>query len=285
MEKEQLSNTVKQFSPEYQSTLDEIDKISNLSQEEQGKYINERIKKLSDTAEKGEMSTRGKKVCNGFVGPDMLIRRNILVDPIVLDDPSLYQTMFETLKMFRGVEHMKDKTLRQLHIGLIQWTISKYFGNEIPYKETETENRNFYMERSGADSPEISISELKGKGFAVCAEKSSVAENLLVFSGLEAKLVVSTECRIPEEAEESGHYYNIILGPTQKFIYDPSNPKLVTNSNGKLINYNPAMYRISDEDYEKLMNGGAVTVVHVDTEVSDGIEKNIESRRVYGGVK
>lgn len=278
------SQPPKERSPEYIKTLAELERILSTPEEEQRDFVERRIAALSENAESGEMSHLGRGIHKGFLGPKMEIRRNMMVDPFVMDDQDLYADLLETARKFKGAEGWKEKSLREIMPNAIQWTLSKYFGNIAAGANTETQNREFYLDHTSADSPSISIKELKGKGFAVCAEKAAAAQNLLTFVGMETELIASSGCRIPAEAGEEAHYYILVHGPKGDMIYDPANPRLLLGKDGKLTSYGPAMYPITEEQSQRLTSGESITIEHVDDKMDEGGQRIPDkSNRLYTG--
>lgn len=281
------SQPPKERSPEYVKTLTELEKVLGTSKKEQLEFIEKRIAALSENAEAGEMSHIGRCIHKGFLGPKMEIRRNMMVDPFVLDDPDLYTDLFETIRKFKEAEGWKEKSLREIMPNAIQWSLSKYFGNIAAGPNTEIQNREFYLNHISTDSPSISIKELKGKNFAVCAEKAAAAQNLLTFVGIESDLIASSGCRIPAEADKKAHYYILVHWPKSDMIYDPTNPKLLFDKDGKLTSYGPAMYPITEEQSQRLISGESITIEHVDDKIDESgqrvPDKSNKSNRLYAG--
>ena len=88
----------KERSPEYIKILAEIESLSEATEEEQQEYIEKRLAVLTDSAESGEMSHIGRGIHKGFLGHQMEIRRNMIVDPFVMDDSDLYLDLFKIIK-------------------------------------------------------------------------------------------------------------------------------------------------------------------------------------------
>ncbi|MBI4057825.1 hypothetical protein HY405_00705 [Candidatus Microgenomates bacterium] len=274
----------KERSPEYVKILAELERVIGTTEKEQREYIEKRLTALAENAGSGEMSHIGRGIHKGFLGLKMEVRRNMMVDPFVMDDPDLYADLFETIRKFKRAEGWKEKSLREIMPNAIQWTLSKYFGNIAAGSNTEMQNREFYLDHTSADSPSISIKELKGKGFAVCAEKGAAAQDLLAFVGMESELIVSSGCRIPAEAGEEAHYYILVHGPKGDIIYDPTNPRLLLDKDGKLTSYGPAMYPITEEQSQRLISGESMTIEHVDDKIDEGGQRIPDkSNRLYAG--
>jgi hypothetical protein len=257
-----------------------------MSEEEQQAYIEKRTAALAENAESGEISNVGYNIHKGFLGPNMIIRRSMLVDPFVMDDPDLYAVFFETVEKLKEVVGWKEKSLREMIPSAIQWSLSKYFGNIAADSNTEIQNREFYLDHSTIDSLPISIKELKGKGLAICAEKAAAAQNLLAFVGLESELIVSSGCRIPAETEEGAHAYILVHGQKGDLIYDPTNPRLQFDKDGKFTSYSPAMYPITEEQSQRLLSGESVMIEHVDDKIDESGQRIPDkSSRLYAGPK
>ncbi len=283
----QLENKkIEKRNPDFLKILGEIDYFLEKPEEEQRNYIDKRVVFLSKNAESGEISHVGRDVYSGFIGQKMEIRRNIMVDPLVVDDSDLYRDLFEVIKKFKSTDGYKEKSLREIILIAIQWTLSKYFGNIVANSNTDIQNKKFYLDHSSAESPSVSIKELKGKEFAVCAEKAAAAQNLLAFIGMKSDIIASSRCRIPAEADEEGHYYILVHGPKSDMIYDPTNPRLLFDKEEKLISYGPAMYQITAEQVQHLLNGESVVVEHVDDKIEkDGQRISKKQSRIYAGPK
>ncbi|GEM_PF-1207077 len=277
---------VKERSPEYIKRLEEIERVMGEGEEEQRKYIKQRLEDLTNNSKAGEISHIGKRTHEGFLGPKMKIRRNMIVDPFVMDDPNLYVDFFETIQKLRKTKGWEEKSLKEIMPSATQATLSKYFGNIIGGTNAEANNREFYLDHTSADSPEISIKELKGKGIAVCAEKGAAAQNLLAFIGLESDFIASSNCRIPAEEKESAHYFILVHGPKADIIYDPTNPRMILDKDNNLVSYSPAMYPITEDQSKNLISGENVIVEHVDDKISDdGQRVPDKSNRLYARLK
>jgi len=267
---------------EYLKRLEEIEKILELSEEEQRNYIEERLKSLTANSKAGEISPLIETIHRGFLGLDMKIRHSIFVSPFVVDDPDIYLLFFNVIRRFREMEGWRGKSLRDIIPFAVQVTLSEYFGNAVGDASTERQNLEFYGDASW-EYDLISIKELKGKKIAICAEKAAVAQNLLAFVGLESELIVSNRCRIPEEDKYTAHMYIVIHGTDGYMIYDPTNPVLVSKE-GKLQSYLPAIYTITEEQYQELIKGGSIRVAHKDYKMSEnGQWIPVESNRIYAG--
>lgn len=249
--------------------------------------VNSRLEELTAVTEPRKFIIVSKPV-KGFLHPESEVSRSLIVDPFKVDDPDIYKDLIESFQEFKRSPAWEARTLREVAPFAIQRAIGKYFGNHFPTGNAEKVNRAFYMDRSDAFSEPFSIRELKGKNFAVCAEKSSVTQNLLAFLGYESELVATTKARLnsPEQDDQDGHMYNIISRGENHQIFDPTNPVLVKDENGSVRSVFPALYSIDEEKYQELMGGGQVQIVHNDRVFSEGKYINGPDKvRIYGGPK
>lgn len=270
--------------------LSQIDSFLSLEdgdekQEKTSEFIADRLKFLTESTTAKEFSIMSRPV-KGFLHPESNIRRNFIVDPFNVDDPEIYKMLLNTFGEFRSNPNWQGKTLREIAPYAILRTLGNYFGNHWATTNTEGNNRDFYLNRSGADSENIHLNEFKGKAIAVCAEKASVAQNLLSFLGYESELVASSDCRLESEEQDdkSGHMYNVITSGENHLIFDPANPTLIKNTDGSVYSASPAFYLIDQPKYDGLMRGGKVQITHNDGDW-DGKQttKGPDQIRIYGG--
>lgn len=143
--------------------------------------------------------------------------------------------------------------------NVIQDEINAYFGT------VKTVNREQYYMQNGKelteDSRICSMSEIKQKGIAECAEKTSVANNLLLLLNQMNMFLyeVSYMNSIVNMPKETGGHAYLGFSKTNKageknyIIYDITNPEIVSY-NGTDYLY-PAVYSLSSSEYESFLNG------------------------------
>ncbi len=267
--------------------VDDLLKIEDDAEraKEISEFIDDRLKLLTENSTPQTFSVMSKPK-RGFLYPESGIKRSFIVDPFLVDDPEIYKQVIETFKEFRANPDWQGKTLREIAPFAILRTIGNYFGNHWGTENTENNNRVFYMDRSGVDSEDIHMSELKGKKIAVCAEKAAAAQNLLSFLGYDSELIASSKCRLEslEKDDQGGHMYNLITSGDNHLIFDPANPTLLTKDDSSIYMAMPAFYPIDQDDYKRLMSGGQVEVTHNDR-TWDGQQTHMgpDQKRIYGG--
>lgn len=194
-----------------------------------------------------------KRKQKDFILPETEIKRQMFVDSFHINDPEIYDIL---IKQFKQIyEKRKNSQTRMILMNAIICGLGEYFGNYYGTHHTEEENRNFYMNQTD----DIDLSALKGKKIAVCIEKASVTHNFLKFFGVSSYLILSTNCEIG--GSEDAHAYIIFQTTKGKFIFDPTNSVLIEDSEGHVKHITPAIYKISDKEYEHIMHNDQNQVV------------------------
>lgn len=286
LQNSQSAETGEKPSRDYEKILSEIDSISAKPEvqktDEIQKFVQKRLEELTSNSRPRNLSVA--EFYQGFIHPESKTRRSFIVDPFRIDDPDIYSEFVQNISELKNMPGWDQRTTRELIPTAVLYTITKYFGNPVGTSDTESRNRQFYMDSTTSESQGISIKELKGRGIAVCAEKAAVCQNLLSFVGLDSTLIFSDKCQLEGE-KENLHAYNIIHTERGYFIFDPTNPEQHTKQDVKeLVNYLPVFYPITTEQYRDLQNGDSVEVSHTDyTVTSDGVRQPETLKRIYGG--
>lgn len=246
------------------------------NQKEIDALIQKRTSELAATATNTEYITYKKeRPHKGFISPETEVKGKIMYDGFHLDDPEIYTALIDGLKELKSAPGWKELDIKALAIPAVNYAVSKYFGSYEISSEQEKQNAAHYVD---LESP-CSVKEMKGRGIAVCAERAATAQNLLTFLGLESQLAMA-DCKLDPNQEEGPHAYNIVTGPNGHFIFDPTNPVVNEGADGQPI-YQPATYKISNEQYESLQNHQGIEVVHTNTKFMDGEQKPETSTRIY----
>ncbi len=269
----------------YQDVLKEIDVLlteENLEQQSKAieQYTNQRLAELTSVVKPVNISIQENPFYKGFIHPESKIKRSFIVDPFQLDDQEIYSHLIKNIGEIKASPGWNEKTTRVIIPTAVLYTVAKYFGNFVGYQDTDAKNREFYMDKTTTESDSVSIKELEGKGIAVCAEKAALSQNLLSFMGIDSTLVFSDKCQFDGE-KEGLHAFNIVHTENGFFIFDPTNPEQHRDAEGKLANYLPNFYPISNEQYQSLQESGTVEVQHKDYETVDGVSKAVDSKRIY----
>lgn len=98
----------------------------------------------------------------------------------------------------------------------------------------------------------FSIEDFKGKNIGMCTEFTIITNIVSSLFGIECYYVTGNYS-IGEM--QDAHAYNILHLADGYYILDTSNPHCLYNSSGRLVNCINTMKKISDEDFESLLNG------------------------------
>ncbi len=251
-------------------------------------FVLKRLRWLEGETKPTRLSVFNRTFYKGFIHPQTDVLRNEWSEALRLDDTQLYVTFLKVIDDVRKQPQWIERPLRDVVAAAMQETIGVYFGTFAGDTGTEKRNEDFYMEmaRRGKLSGVkfFSISELRGRGVAVCVEKAAAAQNLMAFKGLDSFIVFSSKCAIKGVPNEPPHVYNIAHSDRGFFLFDATNPCVMKRPHGEIVGYRPATYALTKGEFETLRNGGTMEVMHCDYLVrDDGTEEEILKKRVYGG--
>lgn len=285
-----LPETIKNKLDKYEEALADLKILLDMDNEEVKEkivkaFIEKRLKELEKEAtnKKGVLSLVGNCAVGEFIDPETEIKRAYYLDGFHINDPEIYNVLLTTFAKFYKAWNKPQMNVLLGHS--IIYALGNYFGNHYSTENSEKRNVNFYSDHSDLDSKTINLSELKGKNFAVCAEKASVAHNYLKFLGIDSHIIFSNNCRLDEETPGNGHAYIILETKKGKFIFDPTNPIVIKNTEDVIISLEPSLYKISDEDYKHLLNRDKqrISVQHSNKIFDNGNYTSEEAKtRFYG---
>ncbi len=262
------SNEMKK--PTFHEIIAELEKAMNDGPEAEKDFINARVQRIMEDAKSVEKI--GPMSCphlTGAIKPDTEIKRSEGIVGFCIDDPEIYNNLLDNIREIQMLEGYKQHALRKIIPMVILYTVIKYFGNTSISAKDLVRNEETYSEATDffEDPNPIHLTELKGKNFAVCAEKAALTQNLAAFLGLDPEIIFG-EC-IPDMADESVnldlHVYNLFQIENRKYLFDPANPHLYRDLDGHIVTYEPAIYRLTDEQVQELeKKGGKVSIVRCD---------------------
>ena len=273
----------------YEEVLKRMEELLDAHPNQIASFIEHRLHNLEAKADPSlELSHVGHNQHEGFIHPKAEVVRNLIVDRLHIDDPEVFRIFFETVQTFKKTPSWQEKTIREMLLPVLQWTIGNYFGNHTGTTESEGRNRALYMGAVTADSNGISIRELRGQNCGVCCEKAAIAQNLLAFVGADSRIIFSDDCEFPEGNKGGdAHVYILLRTSTGKYLYDPANPSAVIKAeDNSLITCGPEIHKLTDEQYNGVIGGKDVTVTHRDVlRSSDGRDEAKSQRVKYSGSK
>lgn len=271
-----------------QTVFDEIEKLITIENpqeraEAEKSFVEKRLRELGKKAVKKNLSVFSPPEKN-FIHPDSAVITNVMFSSSFrINDDQIYLQLLEAIEEFRKNPNWAVKSLRETLPYAILRAVGQYFGNYCGYDDSETKRRTFYLDNTTLESGPISLVGFKNKGFTACSEKAAVTHNLLTFLGYNDLLVFSGETElVPGQSEV--HTYNVLTTENGHFIFEITNPVFLYDREGNIINFLPAVYRISQEQFEELMSGGKVEVEHKDL-VKTGEEIKLKeiTKRIYAG--
>lgn len=272
----------------YEEILAQINLLIKANNQEKIKgFINARLSYLKQHIIKRlEVSALSNQPVEGFIAETTEIKRNMMVNGFVLNDEQVYPMIFEEINLIKTQNQFKNIGLKIMMPQVIYQVISKYFGNFFGNSGIERSNQEFYLDRSTSDSPNISLVELKRKGFSVCAERAALAQNLLSFVGLDSTLIIGKLQLVDGQITNSLHIFNVVKSPKGFFIIETTNPSFIFDNGGKIVAAGPAIYPISESDFIALKTGGSVEITHHNfRQIEDGTCYPEEEKRIYSGTK
>lgn len=265
--------------------LDQIVEIVDDEEYKQARdqFIEQRLAELQGTA-KPKKFTVFSPTYKGFIHPDSEIKPTIFLDGFKLDDDDIYVDLIDNVRAFKQDERWKSKSVREINPYAVLKTLGEYFGNYAADDGLEGSHHSYYMDHSSIDSEALPLAELKGQSIAMCTEKAATAQNLLTMLGYDSELCLSQGCELTEGIKEM-HAFNVLSSDRGRFIFEPTNPIFVSDSDGNVVNFLPATYKFTEEQYRDLMTGGEVSVQHTDYRVVDGKYESQEVEvRKYAGL-
>ena len=148
-------------------------------------FIEQRLADLQDTTEAKEFNVFSPPY-KGIIHPDSEIKPTHFLDGFKLDDNDIYVNLIDNIRAFKQDYRWKSKSVREINPYAMLKTLGEYFGNYAADGGLEGRHHSYYMDHSSVDSEALSLSELKGKGIAMCTEKAAAAQNLVSLLGYES---------------------------------------------------------------------------------------------------
>ena len=125
--------------------------------------------------------------------------------------------------------------------AIVLETVNEYFGG---FKNLE-HRMDYYYPEDFEESKDNRISNLKGKGSAMCVERAALAQNLLKSLGINSVFKASG---IVKDNHKEAHCYNLIEYEGKYYIFDTSLPNLIDGV------ISPLIAEIDKETFDTLSN-------------------------------
>ncbi len=196
--------------------------FNNLEEDQLEDFLKDRIKQLN-SKESEKDSLGPNDYINNFISSKFPVYPAEMTYPLFLDDNDIY------LEFLKFLKNKSYKNCFSLLNAISQFIVSKFgFYNNLdkslqmysPFLEIIGEERNDF----------VSIKDFYGKNIAACLERSSLTHNLLSLLGIPSTLVTGY---LETNDKNERHAYNIINIKNKLFLFDVTNPILVTDKDNK----------------------------------------------------
>ena len=131
-------------------------------------------------------------------------------------------------------------------------TVDEYFGG----LENHKDRLNYYYTEDYEESKDNKISNLKGKGAAMCVERAALSQNLLQLLGIRSFFKTSG---IVKNGSNEAHSYNLIEYEGKYYIFDSTMPNMINNAP------NPLIAEIDKESFDLITSPLAKTGISIST--------------------
>ena len=131
-------------------------------------------------------------------------------------------------------------------------TVDEYFGG----LENHKDRLNYYYSEDYEESKDNKISNLKGKGAAMCVERAALSQNLLQLLGIRSFFKTSG---IVKNGSNEAHSYNLIEYEGKYYIFDSTMPNMINNAP------NPLIAEIDKESFDLITSPLAKTGISIST--------------------
>ena len=261
--------------------MDLLEKVLNCNEEEVDDIVKSSIESCNTLSDKKEILGftglgNTNEIHKGFINLDTRIKyasQNI-------EDYSMKTTdyFYEFAHFIRNNNIDNIKKL----IYNLEYFINNYFG--YPQEGSREEVFNYEAMKNSKTDDEFftaiennQIGDLKGKGVALCTEKSALAEQILSMYGIESYYTIGC---VENEKEEVPHCYNIVKRKNDYAILDYSLPVTFYKTDKKSKSYIPFIGTMTNEEFINFINGD-MSKEYSDYYIKDGKKVQRDNTRTY----
>ena len=258
-----------------------LEKVLNCTEEELDDIVKDSIDSYNKISDKKDMLGftglgHTNEIHKGFINLDTRIKyasQNI-------EDYSMKTTdyFYEFARFIRSNNIDNKKKL----IYNLEYFINNYFG--YPKEGSREEVFNYEAMKNSKTDEEFftalesnQIGDLKGKGVALCTEKSALAEQLLSMYDIESYYAIGC---VENEKEETQHCYNIVKRKNDYAILDYSLPVTYYKTSKKMKSYIQFVGAMTNEEFINFINGD-ISKEYSDYYIKDGKKIERENKRTY----
>ena len=231
-------------------------------------FIAKRLDQLTERSIPTDLSVSHSLV-EGFIHPATSNRVTGIYVGFLIDDPTIYEDLIENIIRRRYDPDRKSyvEPFIDPSIFAVQRTLNKYFGRTMDARP-HYEEEEFYRKQTELfgdnfrSSSGFSMREFRrNRGIAACGVLAPVAQNLFTFLGYDSSLVVF-------RSSKNLHAFNIVTLERGKGLFEPTNPVLVFNLDGRVFDVFPALYYLGPAEYKVLVQGKKIEINHRNIQVS-----------------
>lgn len=236
-----------------------LEQILNCSDGEIEKIITDAISKCNDKTDKVDMigflpNLKYNNIHKGFIP----LNTRIKYSKTGMEDYSLNSTDF----YFEFAHFIRKNNINSggKFVCFLELFIDTYFGypsktsreyifNDIAWQNSETDEEYF----TALDNNKIG--DLKGKGAAMCTERTALATELLSLFGFDTYYCIGC---INNNGNNEAHAFNIVKRKNDYALLDYSMTVPVYNQNGIINRYYPFIGIMSNEEFQDFINNGII---------------------------
>ncbi len=239
--------------------MDLKDRVLNTREDEIDAIIREAIEEANQNSTKvpqiGFLNNFGKQTTfHGFIPLDTRIK---------YDSNSMFDYGMQTTDfMYEFAHFLKKNDINKNGdlVASIEPFINLYFGEPgkadrteifetMAWKNTTTEEEFFEL------LDKNTIGDLKGKGAAMCTERSAVAQQLLNLFGFDSFYCMGC---LEHHNQQEPHVFNIVKRKHDYALLDYSMPIPVYDEKGQVKSYEPFMQLMDEKEFDDFVQRGIV---------------------------
>jgi len=233
---------------ELETAMEQVLPMLELGPEDMGpavsSYVELRMAELSLETDQRGLGQGGHT--EKFISPDVVMVPSAIERSFLLDDPAAYEAAFPYIASTYNElsQNMPaDRAYVNAALSATNYGSAVYFES---YAGDLSARRAVTGDTIDDDSPYYnSIADYKRVAF--CVERASVSHNTLLILGVSSEYMNGALGVQAEggEFETEQHAFIVFPSPSgQKFIYDPTNPRVYRDETGQITGIQPAFYRL-----------------------------------------
>lgn len=240
---ERITTTIKYGQGNCQERFLEIAKMQDKT--ERNKQIDKLVENLEFYADQNGFFRHDEKISANFGIGDWCFK---------LDDKEIYYTLFDRFAELK--QKYPDWHNGAIHDKAVRMCLEDYLGGfsgDLELRNELLTPNNYELDRITTNIDDVpSISKMRNKDCAMCAERASIAHNLWLLGGYESSFV-ATGNTILDNIPTEGHAYCIITQiPNRTYlVFDDAQEvyesvEATTNPRDTILNREPFVVKVRD---------------------------------------